>query len=62
MIGTNHLHNVEKNHHPDETADILLGIEEVIKEIQARLPDAKIIVFSVFRGKTPPSIGGKCLE
>ena len=57
MIGTNHLHNLRKNHHPDETADILLGIEEVIKEIQARLPDAKIIVFSVFPRKNPTEYG-----
>ena len=57
MIGTNHLHNVRKNHQPDKTAEILLGIQEVIKEIQARLPDAKIIVFSVFPRKNPTEYG-----
>jgi lysophospholipase L1-like esterase len=57
MIGTNHLHNVRKNHQPDETADILVGIQEVIKEIQTRLPDAKIIVFSVFPRKNPTENG-----
>ena len=53
MIGTNHLHNKRKNHQPDETADIVLGIQEVIKEIQKRLPDSKIILFSVFPRKDP---------
>ena len=57
MIGTNHLHNVRKNHQPDETPDIIIGIHEVIKEIQARLPDAKIIVFSVFPRKNPTEYG-----
>ena len=57
MIGTNHLHNVRKNHQPDETADILLGIQKVIKEIQARLPDSNIIVFSVFPRKNPTEYG-----
>ena len=57
MIGTNHLHNVRKNHQPDETADIVLGIQEVIKEIQKRLPDSKIILFSVFPRKDPTEYG-----
>jgi beta-glucosidase len=57
MIGTNHLHNVRKNHQPDESPDILMGIQEVIKEIQARLSDSKIIVFSVFPRKNPTEYG-----
>jgi beta-glucosidase len=57
MIGTNHLHNKRKNHQPDETADIVLGIQEVIKEIQKRLPDSKIILFSVFPRKDPTEYG-----
>jgi beta-glucosidase len=57
MIGTNHLHNLRKNHQPDETADILLGIQEVIMEIQTRLPDSKVIVFSVFPRKNPTEYG-----
>lgn len=57
MIGTNHLHNKRKNHQPDETADIVLGIQEVIKEIQKRLPDSKIILFSVFPRKDPAEYG-----
>jgi beta-glucosidase len=57
MIGTNHLHNVRKNHQPDETADIVLGIQEVIKQIQTRLPYSKIILFSVFPRKDPTEYG-----
>ena len=57
MIGTNHLHNERKNHQPDETSGIVLGIQEVIKEIQKRLPDSKIILFSVFPRKDPAEYG-----
>jgi beta-glucosidase len=57
MIGTNHLHNVRKNHQPDETIDIIQGIKLVIKETRTRLPDAKIIVFSVFPRKDSTEYG-----
>jgi hypothetical protein len=58
MIGTNHLHNVSKNHQPDETADIVLGIKEVIKEIKKGYQIPRSFSFPFSRGKIPPSTDG----
>lgn len=48
MIGTNHMHQPKKDYTPDTPEDIFTGIQAVVAEIRTRLPDAKLIVFSVF--------------
>ncbi len=51
MIGTNHAHEPKKGYTPDTPEDIITGIEAVVAELRTRLPEAKIIVFSVFPRK-----------
>jgi len=51
MIGTNHAHEPKKGYTPDAPADIITGIEAVVAELRTRLPEAKVIVFSVFPRK-----------
>ncbi|MDD7983960.1 GDSL-type esterase/lipase family protein [Lentisphaera marina] len=53
MIGTNHLHNPKKGYTPDSSADVISGIKAVLKEIRTRLPNAKVILFSVFPRREP---------
>ncbi len=48
MIGTNHMHLPKKGYTPDTPEDIFTGIQAVVAEIRTRLPDSKLIVFSVF--------------
>ena len=48
MIGTNHMHLPKKGYTPDAPEDIFTGIQAVVAEIRTRLPDSKLIVFSVF--------------
>ena len=48
MIGTNHMHPPKKGYTPDTPEDIFTGIQAVVAEIRTRLPDSKLIVFSVF--------------
>lgn len=48
MIGTNHMHLPKKGYTPDTPEDIFTGIPAVVVEIRTRLPDSKLIVFSVF--------------
>lgn len=42
MIGTNNAHAKEKSE------DILLGIQHIVAELRKRLPQSKVLVFSVF--------------
>ena len=48
MIGTNHMHLPKKGYTPDTPEDIFTGIQAVVAEIRTRLPNSKLIVFSVF--------------
>ena len=48
MIGTNHMHPPKKGYTPDTAEDIFTGIQAVVAEIRTRLPNSKLIVFSVF--------------
>lgn len=62
MIGTNHMHNPKKGYSPDSSEDIFIGIQEIIKEIRTRLPNSKIIVFSVFPRRAPENERVKALN
>lgn len=53
MIGTN-------NSGRDPAADIYVGIQTIVAELRTRLPDAKVVVFSVFPRK--PGKGQDTLE
>lgn len=55
MIGTNHAHEPREGHTPDTPEDIFTGIRAVVNEVKARLPDAKILVFSVFPREPGPA-------
>lgn len=48
MVGTNHMHPPKKGYTPDSPEDIFTGIKAVVAEIRTRVPDAKLIVLSVF--------------
>ena len=48
MIGTNHAHDPRKGFTPDKPEDVFTGIKEIVAEVRKRLPNAKLIVFSVF--------------
>ena len=48
MIGTNHAHDPRKEFTPDKAEDVLTGIKAIVAEVRKRLPEAKLVVFSVF--------------
>ena len=48
MIGTNHAHDPRKGFTPDKPEDVFTGIKAIVAEVRTRLPEAKLIVFSVF--------------
>lgn len=48
MIGTNHAHDARKGYTPDKTEDVFRGIKAIVAQVRKRLPEAKLIVFSVF--------------
>jgi len=54
LIGTNHAHEPRKTHTPDTPEDIFTGIQAVVAEVRARLPEAKIVVFSIFPRNAGP--------
>ena len=58
MIGTNHFHNAKakSGYQPDSTVDVYRGIQEIVREIRTRLPQSKIVVFSVFPRKSPEQV------
>lgn len=51
LIGTNHMHEPRKGLTPDTPQDIFIGIQSVVAELRTRLPESKILVFSVFPRK-----------
>ena len=58
MIGTNN-----SNKDDNSEADILEGVQAIVKQIHARMPDTKLILCSIFpRGKTFSPQRGKILE
>ena len=58
MIGTNNSNNQDNSE-----ADILEGVQAIVKQIRERMPDTKIILCSIFpRGKTFSSQRGKNLQ
>jgi lysophospholipase L1-like esterase len=58
MIGTNN-----SNKDDNTEADILEGVQAIVKQIRERLPDTKIILCSIFpRGKTFSTQRGKILQ
>ena len=48
MIGTNHAHDPRKGFTPDKAEDVFTGIKAIVAEVRTRLPEAKLMVFSVF--------------
>jgi len=48
MIGTNHAHDPRKGFTPDKAEDVFTGIKAIVAELRTRLPESKLIVFSVF--------------
>ncbi len=48
MIGTNHMHEAKKGYQPDSPQDIFTGIRAVVAEVRERLPEARLVIFSVF--------------
>ena len=51
MIGTNHMHDAKAGYPPDEPNDIFSGIQAIVNEVAQRLPESKLIIFSVFPRK-----------
>jgi lysophospholipase L1-like esterase len=48
MIGTNNMHDTKKAFLADKPDDIFAGIKAIVGQIRVRLPDSKIIIFSIF--------------
>jgi len=48
LIGTNHAHRPKKGYTPDKPADVFTGIQAIVAELRARLPESKILIFSIF--------------
>ena len=58
MIGTNN-----SNRDDNAEADILEGVQEVVKQIRTRLPETKLLVLGIFpRGQTFSAQRGKILQ
>jgi lysophospholipase L1-like esterase len=58
MIGTNN-----SNREDNTEADILEGVQAIVKQLRARLPETKILVVSIFpRGQTFSAQRGKILQ
>jgi arylsulfatase len=51
MIGTNHAHLRKRGYAPDAPEDVIAGIRAILTEIRTRLPESKILVFSIFPRK-----------
>ena len=51
MIGTNNMHDTKKAYPADKPEDIFTGIKAIVAEVRTRLPNTKIVVFSVFPRK-----------
>ena len=48
MIGTNNMHDTKKSFPADKPDDIFAGIKAIVGQVRVRLPDSKIIIFSIF--------------
>lgn len=55
LIGTNNLAPAKKGHVPDNPKDIFAGIQAIVKEVRTRLPESKLLVFSIFPRKPGPA-------
>ena len=55
MIGTNNLHEDKKAYPPDKPEDVFAGIRAIVSEVRTRLPNAKIVIFSIFPRKADPA-------
>lgn len=63
MIGTNNSNNNRDGTEQYSTAEILEGVQAIVKQIRERLPDTKIILVGIFpRGKTFSNQRGKLLQ
>ena len=51
MIGTNNMHDTKKAYPADKPDEIFAGIQAIVTEVRTRLPNTKIVVFSVFPRK-----------
>lgn len=48
LIGTNNLRPAKGEHTPDKPRDVFAGIQAIVAEVRTRLPESKLMVFSVF--------------
>ncbi|WDE99333.1 GDSL-type esterase/lipase family protein [Lentisphaera profundi] len=48
LIGTNNLGPAKGLHTPDKPEDIFAGIQAIVAEVRTRLPESKLMVFSIF--------------
>ena len=55
MIGTNNMHDTKKAYPADKPDEIFAGIQAIVAEVRTRLPNTKIVVFSVFPRKAGPA-------
>lgn len=55
MIGTNNLHDAHKAYPPDDPKDIFFGVQVIVNELQQRLPDSQVVIFSIFPRKPGPA-------
>lgn len=55
MIGTNNLHDAHKAFPPNDPKDIFFGIQVIVNELQQRLPDSQVVIFSIFPRKPGPA-------
>lgn len=63
MIGTNNSNNNRDGSEQYSTAEILEGVQAVVKQIRTRLPETKLLILGIFpRGKTFSNQRGKLLQ
>lgn len=63
MIGTNNSNNDKDGKEHYSTAEILAGVQVIVKQLRTRLPDTKLIVLGIFpRGATFSTQRGKLLQ
>lgn len=54
MIGTNNMHDTKKAYPADKPEDIVSGIKTIVTAVRTRLPNSKMVIFSVFPRKPGP--------
>jgi lysophospholipase L1-like esterase len=63
MIGTNNSNNNKDGSEQYSTAEILEGVQAIVKQLRQRLPDTKILVLGIFpRGSNFSAQRGKLLQ